>query len=202
MWFGRVAGVADQGDLLALADAITDADRDAALPEVTHHQEAPTTDVHHEVVPGLEVGVGLTDRQVGASVQDESDNAVGRSEHRLLVDVVAGQISAARTVGAAVDDLLDVQGVSLSGSDVVVVDQFGVPTLRDIPILGQWGADPHGIRGGGSIQQHELESNEDRAGSDQQVRAHPHPAQGHQGKHHEGGQPNKEHGDEDAMSRL
>jgi hypothetical protein len=72
--FGRVAGVADQCNLLARGDVVTDADLEAVLAEVVHRQVVPTADVHHDLVSGLEAVIGLSDRQVGASVQNEGDD--------------------------------------------------------------------------------------------------------------------------------
>ena len=45
-----VAGVADPGNWLALADLLPDVDFDAALTEVPHHQVAATPDVDHQLI--------------------------------------------------------------------------------------------------------------------------------------------------------
>jgi hypothetical protein len=72
---------------------------------------------------------------VRSAVQDERYGAGGGREYRLFVDVVAGQFGASRLVGPAVADLQNVVSIPLSGGDVVVVDEFGVPTLTDQPFL-------------------------------------------------------------------
>ena len=55
--------------------------------------------------------------------------------------------------------------------------------------------------GGGRYNSTSWRARKIGARSDQDVRAHPHPAKGYQGKKYEGGQTRKEHRDEDAVGR-
>lgn len=82
--------------------------------------------------------VGRPDGLVGEPVADRGDDPAGRREEGGTEDVVAGQVGPSREVGVAVDDLHDVQGVTLRRGDVVVVDQLGVPALTDVPPVGKW----------------------------------------------------------------
>src|SRR5207342_1115794 len=127
-------------------DVVADLDVNAAWAEMRHHQITPAADVYDDVVAALEVAVRRSDLLVWPAVLDERHCAIGRREYRFAIDVVAGQLGTSRLVGTAVASLENVESVSLSRGDVVVVHEFGMSALTDQPFIGQRGCDRHRIR--------------------------------------------------------
>ena len=118
------------------------------------------------------LAVDRSDRLVGTAVEGKGDSSVGGGQHGLVIDVVAGQLSAVGPVDAPVNNLHDVQGVALRCRGVVVVDQLGVPGVSDPPFPSQRGADGDRVNRR-PVHRDQLGGQEDRRGRYQQVRSEP-----------------------------
>jgi hypothetical protein len=165
---GRVPRISNSGNRLTDIDMITDLDLNAARAEMGHHQKMPATDVQDDVVAALVMAVGRSNRLVGPAVLDKGHGAGGGRNYLLAVDVVADQIGASRSVGAAALNLENVQGVTLGGGDLVVIDQFTVSALTDQPFIGKRRGYRHRIDSW-LVDHDQLSCDEQRATQRQQV---------------------------------
>jgi hypothetical protein len=145
--------------LLAQPDVIADLDLDAGRAEMRHLQIAAAANVNDDVVAALEVPISRSDLLVRPAILNEGYGAIGRREYRFAIDVVAGQCSASRLVGAAVARLENVESITLGRGDVMVVHEFGVSALTDQPFIRQRRCDRDRISSG-SEDHHQLGDDE------------------------------------------